>query len=146
MSVFNYAYRYEECWHNSKVLFVKPYHLNNSSKKILVQNSVLIFWYSRQKTDCFFTIVFDRLHIESNLNKTISNIRKVVSMDETDLNKRKLIKGTRWLLLKNNQNLNEDKSEKEKPTGIGTWNISNLKSIIYIMVSIHYCDEPFLLF
>lgn len=67
-------------------------------------------------------------------------------MDETDLNKRKLIKGTRWLLLKNNQNLNEDKSEKEKPTGIGTWNISNLKSIIYIMVSIHYCDEPFLLF
>jgi transposase len=59
-------------------------------------------------------IVFDRFHIESNLNKTISNIRKSVFRDETDLNKRKLIKGTRWLLLKNNQNLNEDKSEKEK--------------------------------
>ena len=59
-------------------------------------------------------IVFDRFHIESNLNKTISNIRKAVFRDETDLNNRKLIKGTRWLLLKNNENLNEDKSEKEK--------------------------------
>jgi len=59
-------------------------------------------------------IVFDRFHIESNLNKAISNIRKAVFKDETDLNKRKLIKGTRWLLLKNNQNLNEDKNEKEK--------------------------------
>lgn len=59
-------------------------------------------------------IVFDRFHIEGNLNKTISNIRKAVFRDETDLNKRKLIKGTRWLLLKNNKNLNEDNNEKEK--------------------------------
>lgn len=59
-------------------------------------------------------IVFDRFHIESNLNKTISNIRKAVFRDEIDLNKRKLIKGTRWLLLKNEQNLKEDKNEKEK--------------------------------
>ncbi len=59
-------------------------------------------------------IVFDRFHIEGNLNKTISNIRKTVFRDETDLNKRKLIKGTRWLLLKNNKNLNEDNNEKEK--------------------------------
>ena len=59
-------------------------------------------------------IDFDRFHIESNLNKTISNIRKAVFRDEVDLNKRKLIKGTRWLLIKNNQNLNEDRNEKEK--------------------------------
>lgn len=59
-------------------------------------------------------IVFDRFHVESNMNKAISNIRKAVFKDETDLNKRKLIKGTRWLLLKNNKNLNEDKNEKEK--------------------------------
>ena len=59
-------------------------------------------------------IIFDRFHIEKNLNETISNIRKAIFRDEVDLNKRSLIKGTRWLLLKNSQNLDEDKSEKEK--------------------------------
>ncbi|MEA3495338.1 MAG: ISL3 family transposase [Bacteroidota bacterium] len=59
-------------------------------------------------------IVFDRFHIEKNLNETISNIRKTIFRDEVDINKRKLIKGTRWLLLKNSQNLNDSKCEKER--------------------------------
>ncbi|HHJ09310.1 MAG TPA: hypothetical protein ENK25_00255, partial [Bacteroidetes bacterium] len=47
-------------------------------------------------------IVFDRFHIiEKNLNKAITDLRKAVYREEVDLNKKKLIKGTRWLLLKN---------------------------------------------
>jgi transposase len=59
-------------------------------------------------------IVFDRFHIERNLNQALSDIRKAIFRDEVDLNNRKLIKGTRWLLLKNNQNLNEGTDEKKR--------------------------------
>jgi len=60
------------------------------------------------------SIVFDRFHIVRNLNETLSKIRRAVYRDEQDLNKRKLVKGTRWLLLKNSQNLNEEKDERKR--------------------------------
>lgn len=59
-------------------------------------------------------IVFDRFHIEKNLNQVLSDVRRGIFRDEVDLNKRKLIKGTRWLLLKDSQNLAEEKNEKQK--------------------------------
>jgi transposase len=59
-------------------------------------------------------IVFDRFHIERNLNEVLSEIRRAIFRDEQDLNKRKLIKGTRWLLLKNSQNLNEETDERKR--------------------------------
>lgn len=59
-------------------------------------------------------IVFDRFHIERNLNETLSEIRRAIHRDEQDLNKQKLIKGTRWLLLKNSQNLNEEMNERKR--------------------------------
>lgn len=59
-------------------------------------------------------IVFDRFHIERNLAEVLSEIRRAIFRDEQDLNKRKLIKGTRWLLLKNSQNLNEETDERKR--------------------------------
>ena len=59
-------------------------------------------------------IVFDRFHIEKNLNKAITDLRKAVYREEVDLNKKKLIKGTQWLLLKNRENLNDQKNEKKR--------------------------------
>lgn len=59
-------------------------------------------------------IVFDRFHIERNLNEVLSEIRISIFRDEQDLNKRKLIKGTRWLLLKNSQNLNQETDERKR--------------------------------
>jgi len=59
-------------------------------------------------------IVFDRFHIEKNLNKAITDLRKAVYREEVDLNKKKLIKGTRWLLLKNSENLKDEKAEKKR--------------------------------
>ncbi len=59
-------------------------------------------------------IIYDRFHIEKNMNETVSNLRKAVYREEVNLNKRKLIKGTRWLLLKNQENLKEEKNEKQR--------------------------------
>lgn len=60
------------------------------------------------------SIVFDRFHIVKNLNEAISDVRKALYRQETELNKRKLLKGTRWLLLKNQDNLSEEKDEPKR--------------------------------
>lgn len=57
-------------------------------------------------------IVFDKFHIIKKLNEAISDVRKMMFHQETDLNKKKLLKGTRWLLLYNRRNLKEKGSQR----------------------------------
>jgi len=52
-------------------------------------------------------IIFDRFHIVKMLNKTLDELRRDIYRDETQYNKRVLMKGTRWLLLMNQDNLSE---------------------------------------
>lgn len=59
-------------------------------------------------------IVFDRFHITKLVNDGLSELRRQLYRDEILLNKRPVIKGIRWLLLKNSANLKEDKNEKEQ--------------------------------
>lgn len=59
-------------------------------------------------------IVFDHFHIIKMLNDEISKLRRDLFNQETDLNKKTLLKGTRWLILKNNYNLDDDKEEKKR--------------------------------
>lgn len=58
-------------------------------------------------------IVFDRFHIFKLMNETLDEIRRALYHDETYLNKRPVIKGIRWLLLKSNKNLNDEKEERK---------------------------------
>jgi len=53
-------------------------------------------------------IVFDRFHIVKKLNDKIDELRRQVYSQETDINKRGLIKGTKWLLLANSSKLAGD--------------------------------------
>lgn len=57
-------------------------------------------------------IVFDKFHIVKKINEAISDVRKMLFHQEKDLNKKKLLKGTRWLLLYNQQNLNAKGSSR----------------------------------
>lgn len=59
-------------------------------------------------------LVFDRFHITKKLNDKLSDLRRKVFNDEKELNNRKLLKGTRWLLLKKDKNLNPKRNEKER--------------------------------
>jgi transposase len=52
-------------------------------------------------------IVFDHFHIIKMLNQKLDEIRRELFRDETEYNNRSLIKGTRWLLLKNQENLSQ---------------------------------------
>ncbi|QZE15556.1 ISL3 family transposase [Halosquirtibacter laminarini] len=63
------------------------------------------------------TIVFDHFHIIKKLNETISKIRSDLNNKEKDKVIKKNLKGSRWLLLKNSENLNlknEEDSRLEK--------------------------------
>ncbi len=76
-------------------------------------------WGSVQKHLPDTEVVFDLFHIIKQLSKTIDDIRSSVYRQEKDKTQRKLIKGSRWLLLKNQENLRTDpgsaaKSEKQR--------------------------------
>jgi len=59
-------------------------------------------------------IVFDHFHIVKLLNDQLSKLRRELYKHETDLNKKRLLKGTRWLLLKNSDNLCDEKNERKR--------------------------------
>jgi len=56
-------------------------------------------------------IVFDWFHIKKLANETLESLRRELYREEQYLGFRKVIKGNRWLLLKNSENLNTEKGE-----------------------------------
>lgn len=59
-------------------------------------------------------LVFDHFHIVKMINDELSELRRELFTQETNLHKKILLKGTRWLLLKNSENLDTDKNEGKR--------------------------------
>lgn len=59
------------------------------------------------------TLVLDHFHVVKSLNEKLSDIRRDLYRDALDEDK-KILKGTRWLLLKNPDNLDENRNEKAR--------------------------------
>lgn len=55
------------------------------------------------------TLVFDHFHVVKLMNDVVDSIRRTQYATETDLNKRKIIKGTRWLLLQNGKDVMDNR-------------------------------------
>lgn len=51
------------------------------------------------------TLVFDHFHVLKLMNDVLDEVRRSVYREEKDLNKRKVLKGTRWLLLCNGKDI-----------------------------------------
>jgi transposase len=60
------------------------------------------------------TLVFDRFHVIKLYNDGLSDLRRKLYHEATDLMQKQVIKGTRWLLLKNPENLSQDRKETER--------------------------------
>ncbi len=58
-------------------------------------------------------MVFDHFHITQLCNKMLGNLRKALYRKATEEQK-KVLKGTRWLLLKNQENLDPKRREKQR--------------------------------
>src|SRR5512147_1737678 len=60
------------------------------------------------------TIVFDRFHVMKLFNEKLSDLRRALHREATDVMQKQVLKGTRWLLLKSAENLDEERDEKKK--------------------------------
>jgi transposase len=59
-------------------------------------------------------IVFDRFHVVKLFNDKLSDLRRQLYREATDVQHKAVLKGTRWLLLKNAENLDPEKDEKAR--------------------------------
>ena len=59
-------------------------------------------------------IVFDRFHVIKLYNEKLSQLRRDLHRQATDDLHKKVLKGTRWLLLKNHENLDPVKGEPQR--------------------------------
>ena len=59
-------------------------------------------------------IVFDHFHVIKLFNDKLSDLRRELHREATDVLHKKVLKGTRWLLLKNPENLDATKDEKQR--------------------------------
>ena len=59
-------------------------------------------------------IIHDHFHIVRMFNEKLSELRRKLYRETNDLMKKEVLKGTRWLLLKNSSNLDEKKNEKQR--------------------------------
>jgi len=58
--------------------------------------------------------VFDRFHVVKLFNDKLGDLRRQVQNQAESIEQKKAIKGTRWLLLKNPQNLDDDRNERQR--------------------------------
>lgn len=59
-------------------------------------------------------IVFDRFHIVKLYNDKLSDLRRELFREASEAMQKVVLKGTRWLLLKNPENLDDQRHEKER--------------------------------
>src|SRR5271156_3596716 len=59
-------------------------------------------------------IVFDRFHVVKLFNEKLSDLRRELYREATEVQHKAVLKGTRWLLLKNAEDLDEEKDEKSR--------------------------------
>jgi transposase len=60
------------------------------------------------------TIVFDHFHVVKLFNEKLTELRRDLYREATDLTEKQVLKGTRWLLLKNPENLRDDRNERAR--------------------------------
>jgi transposase len=59
-------------------------------------------------------IVFDHFHVIKLFNEKLSDLRRALYREATDVQHKAVLKGTRWLLLKDAENLDPKKDEKSR--------------------------------
>jgi transposase len=57
-------------------------------------------------------IVFDRFHVVKLFNEKLTALRRALYREATEVMHKEVLKGTRWLLLKDPENLDEERDEK----------------------------------
>jgi len=59
-------------------------------------------------------IVFDKFHVVKLMNERLTKIRRRLHRELKDVLQKDVLKGTRWILLKNPENLNDERDERQR--------------------------------
>lgn len=59
-------------------------------------------------------LVFDRFHVMKLFNEKLTELRRELHREATDLLQKKVLKGVRWLLLTNAENLDPEKNDRQR--------------------------------
>jgi len=59
-------------------------------------------------------LVYDRFHVVKLMNEKLTELRREMHREATELLDKNVLKGTRWLLLKNADNLDDDRDERKR--------------------------------
>ena len=59
-------------------------------------------------------LIFDRFHVVKLMNDKLANIRRALHRELKDTMHKDVLKGARWILMKNPDNLSEDHNEQER--------------------------------
>jgi transposase len=60
------------------------------------------------------TLVFDHFHVIKLMNEKLTELRRDLHREATDLLQKEVLKGIRWLLVKNSGNLDDKRNERER--------------------------------
>ncbi len=97
---------------------LKPFwkRLRGSQAKIraVATDMSSAYYAAAQKNIPNATHVFDRFHIVKLMNDKLTALRRQLHHEAKGMLGQDVLKGTRWLLLKNPQNLNEDRNEHQR--------------------------------
>ena len=59
-------------------------------------------------------LVLDRFHVVKLFNEKLTKLRRDLYREATDDLRKAVLKGTRWLMLKNPENLDDDRDEHQR--------------------------------
>jgi transposase len=97
---------------------LKPFwkRLRGSGAKIQAVAMDMSAAYREAVSTCLpkATIVFDHFHVIKLYNEKLSQLRRDLHREATEVMHKEVLKGTRWLLLKNPENLDERRDEKRR--------------------------------
>ena len=91
--------------------FAKP--KLRSLQTMAIDMSKAYFWAVREHLK-EAVVVFDHFHVIKLYNDKLTELRRQLYREATDLLQRNVLKGIRWLLLKNEENLDDAKRERQR--------------------------------
>jgi len=94
--------------------FWKRLHSSRAKVQAVATDMSSAYYAAVQKNLPKATLVFDRFHIVKLMNEKLTILRRDLFREATDQLGRSVLKGTRWLLLKHPENLDEERNERRR--------------------------------
>jgi len=94
--------------------FWKRLHGSRAKVQAVATDMSSAYYAAVQRNVPSATLVFDRFHIVKLMNEKLTTLRRDLFREASDQLERSVLKGTRWLLLKHPDNLDDERNERQR--------------------------------